>query len=156
MSETQDRVKLPGDDAGLALLRDIRDVFEKRGVDRMASVEIVEALVKREDRPWSKWKGGKPITPRQLARLLEPFAVSPTTIWSAGRAAKGYLLASFAGAFVRYVPARDTPPNGSRGIRNPQKSANPNRPTVGNPESPEGAPATPTSWIQYNDRRWPA
>jgi hypothetical protein len=32
-------------------------MFEERGVDRLASAEIVEALGKREDRPWSGWKG---------------------------------------------------------------------------------------------------
>jgi hypothetical protein len=31
-------------------------------------------------------EGRKPMTPRQLARLLKPFAVSPTTIWNAGKA----------------------------------------------------------------------
>jgi hypothetical protein len=145
---------LAGDDAGIVLLRDIRDLFEARGVDRMASAEIVETLGKREDRPWSKWKDDKPITPRQLARLLEPFAVSPTTIWNAGKAAKGYLLASFAPAFDSYVPAQGTPPNGSKDTHNPQKSTNPNGLTDGKPVSLEGTAATPMVWLQTSDRRW--
>jgi hypothetical protein len=131
------------------LLEDIRDLFQERGVDRMASAEIVEALGKREDRPWSKWKGDKPITPRQLARLLEPFAVSPTTIWNAGKAIKGYRSASFADAFARYVPAQDTPPNGSKGMQDHQKAADPNGLTDEKPVSLE------VVWVQNNDRRWP-
>jgi hypothetical protein len=134
------------------LLEDIRDVFQERGVDRMASAEIVDALSKREDRPWSEWKGDRPITPRQLARLLEPFAVSPTTIWNAGKATKGYRLASFAGAIARYVPAQDTPPNGSKGMQNPQKSVDPNGLTV--TKDLHDAPAR--TWLQSNDRRWVA
>ena len=141
-------------DGRIMLLEDIRDLFEERGVDRMASAEIVEALGKREDRPWSEWKGDKPITPRQLARLLAPFAVSPTTIWTARKATKGYLLASFAVAFASYVPAQDAPPNGSKDMHNPQKCANPNGLTDEKPMSLEGAPAAPTTWIQNSDRRW--
>jgi hypothetical protein len=136
--------------AEVVLLEDIRDMFEERGVDRMASAEIVEALGKRDDRPWSEWKDDKPITPRQLARLLEPFAVSPTTIWSAGRAAKGYLLASFADAFARCVAAQDTAPNGSKGMANRQESANPNGLTDEKPVSLE------VVWVQNNSRLWPA
>ena len=65
--------------------------------------EIIEALVGLENRPWPEWKGDKPITTRQLAKLLEPFAVSPTTIWTDGRSFKGYHLGSFADAFARYL-----------------------------------------------------
>jgi hypothetical protein len=135
---------LAGDDAGIVLLDDIRDMFEERGVDRMASAEIVEALGKREDRPWSESKGGRPITPRQLARLLKPFAVSPTTIWVAGRAIKGYLLTSFADAFGRYIPPQAVSPLDA--AENSHSDASKSLST----------PATPMTWLQYNDRRWPA
>jgi hypothetical protein len=45
-------------------------------------------------------------------------------------------------------------PNESNGVQNPQKSANPNEPRVGEPKSPEVASATSEVWIQYNDPRW--
>ena len=140
---------LAGDDAGIVLLDDIRDMFEERGVDRMASAEIVEALGKRKDRPWSEWKGGKPITPRHLARLLAPFAVSPTTIWNAGKATKGYLLASFADAFARYVPARCTSPQAVSPLDAAENSHSDASKSV-------STPATSKTWIQSNDRRWVA
>jgi hypothetical protein len=45
-------------------------------------------------------------------------------------------------------------PNESNGEQNPQKSANPNEPRVGEPKSLEVASATSEVWIQYNDPRW--
>jgi hypothetical protein len=140
---------LADDDAGIVLLKDVRDMFEKRGVDRMASAEIVEALGEREDRPWSKWKDDKPITPRQLARLLEPFAVSPTTIWTARKATKGYRLASLADAFTRYVPASYTPPRAVSPLDAAENSHSDASKSV-------RTPATSMTWIQNNDRRWAA
>jgi hypothetical protein len=132
------------------VLSDIRDMFDERGVDRMASAAIVEALGKREDRQWSEWKGDKPITPRQLARLLEPFAVSPTTIWNAGKATKGYLLASFADAFARHTPAAQyTPPQAVSPLDAAENSHCDASKSV-------STPATPMTWLQNNDRRWPA
>jgi hypothetical protein len=79
MSEAQDFVgDLAADDAGTVLLQDIRDLFQERGVDRMASAEIVEALGKREDWPWSKWKDGKPITPRQFYKSGDATSAAAT------------------------------------------------------------------------------
>ena len=62
------------------LLEDLRALFSERGTDRLASADIVATLGCLEARPWSEWKAGKPITVRQLARLLEPFGVTPGTI----------------------------------------------------------------------------
>jgi putative DNA primase/helicase len=66
--------------ATVMILHDTASIFAERGVDRLPSTEITEALAKMEDRPWPEWKGGKPITPRQLAKLLDPLGVVPTTI----------------------------------------------------------------------------
>jgi hypothetical protein len=52
-------------------------IFDALAVDRLSSIEITDALAQMEDRPWPEWKGGKPITPRQLAKLLEPFRRGP-------------------------------------------------------------------------------
>ena len=90
--------------AGVLLLEDLRTLFTDRVADRLASSDIIEALVSLDSRPWPEWKGDKPITSRQLARLLEPFSVAPTTIWADGRSVKGYHLDSFADAFARYLP----------------------------------------------------
>jgi putative DNA primase/helicase len=86
------------------LLGDIRAVFVARGVDRLSSADLCGALAGMEDRPWPEWRQGKPITPRQIASLLAPLAVSPGTIRLGSDTAKGYLLDQFADAFARYLP----------------------------------------------------
>ncbi len=88
------------------LLMDIQDIFSQRRADRIASAEIVSNLAEREDRPWPEWKKGKPITVRQLARLLKPFEITPKTIRFAAERAKGYELESFIDPFSRYLPDR--------------------------------------------------
>jgi hypothetical protein len=49
------------------LLGDIRAIFAEWGVDRLASAELVEALLGIEDHPWAEWKMGKPISTNGLA-----------------------------------------------------------------------------------------
>ena len=79
------------DSARVMLLRDIRDIFERRGIDRLPSMEIVGDLVEMEHRPWPEWKDGKPITARQIASLLKPFGISPASIRLTGeKTARGW------------------------------------------------------------------
>ena len=55
--------------------------------------------------PWAEYRGGKPITKAQIARLLKPFGVSPGTIrLDDGHTPKGYYLTAFSDAFARYLP----------------------------------------------------
>ena len=54
---------------------------------------------------------GKPITPRQIAKLLEPFGVIPGSIRMASATAKGYKLDDFGDAFVRYVTDTSVTPS---------------------------------------------
>ena len=60
-----------------------------------------------EDRPWPEYRKGKPITPRQLAKLLAPFGISPGTVRTESGTPKGYIRAKLEGFFKRYAP---TPP----------------------------------------------
>jgi putative DNA primase/helicase len=89
----------------IQLLADIRDLFELEGVDRLATKSLVEALGVREDRPWSEWKRGRPVTARQIARLLKPFGIHPRQFWTDGTKVRGYELPDFADAFSRYLTA---------------------------------------------------
>jgi hypothetical protein len=99
------------DSVGAMLLEDMRTIFEARGTDRLPSNELVAALSDREDRPWPEFKGGKPITPRQIARLLAPFGISPTNIKIGGHVPKGYQLEDCQDAFDRYLsPAQSATP----------------------------------------------
>ncbi len=71
---------------GIMLLEDAHAAFTEKKVDRFSSKELCDTLNEREDRPWPEFKNGKPLTQRQLARLLEPFGIIPHmlmggTIW---------------------------------------------------------------------------
>jgi hypothetical protein len=96
--------------AGIMLLEDIQRIFADRAVDRLLSAEMVDALSKMEDRPWPEWHRGKPITPRQIAKLLGPFGVTPKTVRTNGTA-KGYKLDDFKDAFERYLTVRSVTPS---------------------------------------------
>jgi len=91
------------DSAGPAILRDIRSVFQDKGVDRIFSDDLVAALVDMDEAPWSEWRHGKPITMNTLARLLKPFKVSSGEIRIGYDHRKGYEQAKFADAFTRYL-----------------------------------------------------
>jgi hypothetical protein len=96
---------------GAMLLEDMRGVFGRLG-DRVASAEICASLAELEDRPWPEWKGGKPMTPKQLASMLARFGIRPGTIRGAtsdGKTIKGYNVDQFRDAFGRYLsPIRHT------------------------------------------------
>ncbi|MGH9475066.1 MAG: DUF3631 domain-containing protein [Terriglobales bacterium] len=90
---------------GTKLLADCKAIFEGRGVDRLASKELVAALAEREDRPWAEWgRGGKPITPPQLARRLGRFGIKPRNLRDGGTVAKGYLTSDFDDSWACYLP----------------------------------------------------
>ena len=95
-----------GEDASarVTLLADIRAIFAELRMDRLASAELVEALVAIEGRPWAEWKAGKPITANSLARLLAPFGIAPDGMRIGSRTPRGYQLVAFADAFGRYLP----------------------------------------------------
>jgi putative DNA primase/helicase len=85
------------------LLEDIREIFDKNGLDRISSEDLCRALAEREDRPWPEWKHGKPITKVQLAKLLAPVNIKPGTIRLPEGTAKGYYFNAFADVFSRYL-----------------------------------------------------
>jgi putative DNA primase/helicase len=101
LSTGDEREELP---AKIQLLCDIREIFHESGVDRLSSAVIVKSLVALEDRPWSEWKHGKPLTSATMSRLLKPFGVHSTTIRFPDGLAKGYVVDSFVDAFTRYIP----------------------------------------------------
>jgi putative DNA primase/helicase len=98
------------DTASALLLNDLKALFDNTKADRFFSRNITDYLVQLEERPWPEWKNGKPITVRQLARLLNPFDITPTTIRIGSETAKGYLREQFLDVFARYLPQpSDTP-----------------------------------------------
>ena len=94
---------------GKLLLSDILQVFESARVDRLASVDLVAALLEIETSPWSEWSHGKPLTPSRLARLLRGYLITPHTVRTGEKTPKGYERKDFRDAFLRYLRIVDTP-----------------------------------------------
>ncbi len=85
------------------ILGDVRAIFAEKKTDRLSSAVIVGELGSREDRPWSEWRRGKPITAMGLASLLKPHGIRPRELWKDAAKTRGYGLADFADAFGRYL-----------------------------------------------------
>jgi putative DNA primase/helicase len=87
---------------GVELLRDIRDIFGDR--DRISSQELVNKLQNMEERAWSEMPfTNKPITQRQLAKMLKPYGVQSSQVRFGDMTCKGYKRECFEKAF-RYIP----------------------------------------------------
>ena len=98
--------KAKGDDQSLRimLLEDIRSVFATRGVYKLPSAELVEALLAMKDRPWPELgRAAKPITQNKLAGLLKDFDIRPCNVWVGAKPLKGYSREQFEDAFARYL-----------------------------------------------------
>jgi Protein of unknown function (DUF3631) len=101
------------EDLGVLLLSDIRDIFDRRKVDRLSSAVIIADLIDVAHGLWSEWRGPRDDqTPRnlsqgELARMLAPFGIRPKSIWPPRRggrdkSAKGYQRAQFEAAWASY------------------------------------------------------
>jgi hypothetical protein len=92
------------DSIGKQLLTDIKNVFQETGIGRISSVNLAEALGKREDSPWAEWgKGEKPITAPKVAALLKPYGIHPHPVRDGSKVFKGYEASDFEDAWNRYV-----------------------------------------------------
>ena len=91
---------------GIELLADIREAFTRREVDRFASESLIAELIVDPEKAWAEFgRSRKPITQRQLARLLKPFGIEPKSIRMPEQSTKkGYLLEWFEDVFSRYLP----------------------------------------------------
>jgi hypothetical protein len=97
---------------GVLLLKDLRELFQQQaGIQRkdlreveLSSAFIVEKLGEMEERPWSEWgRNRKPISPRQLAVLLSPFAIVPVKLRIGESTPNGYRFKAFEDVFSRYT-----------------------------------------------------
>lgn len=90
---------------GVELLKDIRLAF---GDDEaIRSADLVAKLTADPERPWAEWKRGKPLTQKQLGRLLSDFRICSETVSIPGlNDAKGYKRARFEDAWAAYCPVQ--------------------------------------------------
>jgi hypothetical protein len=101
-----------GDDEprNVQLLADIRIIFDERGVECLRSKDLLDCLLKLEDRPWSAYnRNNQPISGHAVAHLLKGFRVRPTAYKEHGRTVKGYRREDFAAAWSRYLPEDPVP-----------------------------------------------
>jgi hypothetical protein len=94
-----------GDDDGILLLADLRDLFAEGAADKLLTAAVVTALTGQEERPWAHYRHGNPLDSNTVARLLKPFGVHPGEVRIADKTGRGYRLENCQEAFSRYLPA---------------------------------------------------
>jgi 5S rRNA maturation endonuclease (ribonuclease M5) len=100
------------------LLADIRLAFGD--LDVIRSLDLVAKLIADLERPWVEWKGGRPLTQKQLAGLLRPFGIVSETVSTPGQKdAKGYKRAGFEEVWEQYCPVE----NGGQNPSSPSSQA---------------------------------
>lgn len=125
---------------GVRLLADLRDLYATRGVDRLATSDILTALHQLEEAPWADLYG-KPLDNRRLAKELKRYGVVPRDIKTPGSATavKGYRLDGtdgLADAFRRYLPQSATAATAATSQVNTVADRNP-YPRLPRPPDPE-------------------
>jgi Protein of unknown function (DUF3631) len=102
------------DALAVELLKDVRLAFEDD--DAIRSVDLVTALVADPERPWAEYNKGKPISQRQVARLLGAFGIISNTVHPSGLTqGKGYRRVDLEEAWAAYC-GQNTPSD-QKGIR---------------------------------------
>jgi hypothetical protein len=96
------------------LLADLRAVFGK--ADALYSKTLLDRLHALEEAPWADWYG-RPLTARDLAKLLRPYGVKSRSVREGGigESLKGYAVEDLHDAWRRYVPRTSHPTHASQG-----------------------------------------
>jgi hypothetical protein len=96
------------EEVAVAALRDVGALLTTAPGQRLASADVIGRLTADPTGRWAEYRAGRPITPRQLARLLERFKVKPRVIrLPNGTTPRGYHLTDLADPLSRYVPPVD-------------------------------------------------
>jgi len=96
-------------DIEIELLRDNKAAFDADGSAEISTKALITALAADEERPWATFAKGKPITDRQLARMLGKYGIRSEDVYPNGVHAKGYKRARFEDAWARYLPKTSPP-----------------------------------------------
>jgi putative DNA primase/helicase len=105
------------EDPEVTLLRDIRDVFDERQIDRIFSEDLVAALNALEAGPWADWRGKnddrppRKLTQAELGHLLHNFPIKARSMRqrSDRRNRRGYYRADFEKHWAAYCDSGVTP-----------------------------------------------
>jgi Protein of unknown function (DUF3631) len=124
--------------AGVRLLGDLRDVFG--GDDALYSTTILDRLHKLDDAPWAEWYG-RPLSTRELAKLLRPYQVRPKDVREqGGEPRKGYTRQALHEPWARYLPLRPLRPR-----QDGEPAGQPSRRSVADRQPASATSATPPS-----------
>lgn len=85
------------------LLLDIQQIFRESNKNKLPSKTLVKKLVAMEERPWSEYSRGKPLTQNKLAQLLKGFDVHTVQAKVGTKNLKHYQLSDLQPIFDRYL-----------------------------------------------------
>jgi hypothetical protein len=88
---------------GIALLRDIKAVFDELDASQAFSEDLTRYLNQMEDSPWAH-RGKSGLTTASLAEQLEPFRITPRQLRILSTQKRGYRRTDFMDAWGRYLP----------------------------------------------------
>ena len=89
---------------GNELLADIKAIFEAKGISKISSNNLIEALCEDAEAPWATYNRGKQLTPRQLSTRLSTYKIASKDLrFAYDGVKKGYELEQFTDAFIRYL-----------------------------------------------------
>jgi putative DNA primase/helicase len=93
------------EDASLTvdLLADIQQIFREEGKDKLPSKTVVKKLLAMEERPWSEYANGRPLTQNKLADLLSAFGVRTVQARDGAKVLRHYHLTDLQPLFDRYL-----------------------------------------------------
>lgn len=89
---------------GVHLLADIRGIFYASKVAKLSSEDLARRLTDLDESPWGDLHG-KALDARSLARRLRPFDIRPRKFRDGEETFRGYDLADFDDAWLRYLPS---------------------------------------------------
>jgi hypothetical protein len=89
--------------AHVLLLRDVLAVFEAKRTTELSPTDLIAELVLMEDRPWSDWKNGRPLSPHTLGRMLKSFRLKAIARKVYGKAARVFTKTDIYNAAVPYL-----------------------------------------------------
>lgn len=106
---------------GCELLADVQAVFDDRRVSRIRSRDLLYALLNDDESPWPTWNRGKPLSARQLARMLKPYGGVSRDLRIGTSVQKGYKREDLDESFTRYLTA--TPDISATPLQSPYDAA---------------------------------
>lgn len=97
---------------GNELLADIQHVFDSKRVDKISTVDLINALCADDESAWATYNRGKQITFRQVSKQLSAYEISSKNIRIGHETPKGFEKAQFTDAFKRYLSVpQNLPPH---------------------------------------------